>query len=329
MRSIRASARCRVDLGGGTLDIWPLGLLHPGAVTVNVAIDLRAEIELAVGGSDYRVVQDGEQVAAPSLRELALLPAGALVAHLLSPFDPGPCTATIETGSPRGAGLAGSSAIAIALLAAAETWRHGELRLEPLERARLARDLEARLMGLPTGLQDHLPAQLGGALEIRHEPGGERVRRLDVDLDALAARLVIAYTGQSHFSAGANWSIVRGRLDGDPDRIDRLDRIAHAARRMAPALEQGDWPELGAAVASEWEGRRGLAPEVSTPVIERLLEAARTAGAWGGKACGAGGGGCVLAIAPVEARAGVAEAWRSAGAQVLDAAPTARGLEVS
>ncbi len=281
-----------------------------------------------VGGHDYRVVQGDEQVTAASLDALALEPAGALVARLLSPFDPGPCTSTIKTGSPRGAGLAGSSAIAIALLAAAETLRDGALRLEPLERARLARDLEARLMGLPTGLQDHLPAQLGGALEIRHEPGGERVRRLAVDLEALAARLVVAYTGQSHFSAGANWSVVRGRLDGDPDRIDRLDRIARAAGRMAPALESGDWPELGAAVASEWEARRGLAPEISTPAIERLLEAARAAGAWGGKACGAGGGGCVLALAPPGARTQILAAWRSAKAEILEATPTARGLEV-
>jgi len=325
---VRATARCRVDFGGGTLDIWPLGLLHRGSTTVNVAIDVRAEIELVVGGATYRVVQGDDRIEADSLAALAEDPGGALVACLLAAFDPGPCQVTISTGSPRGAGLGGSSAIAIALLAAAESARDGGIRLLEIERAHLARDLEAQLMGLPTGLQDHLPAQLGGALEIRHQPGGESVRRLDVDLSALGDRLIVAYTGQSHFSAGANWSVVRGRLDGDPDRVERLDRVASAAREMAPALESGDWAALGAAVDREWQARRGLAPEVSTPLIEELLAAAKEAGAWGGKACGAGGGGCVLALAPPASRGAVVAAWTAAGARVLEAPPTAQGLEM-
>jgi len=326
--ALRAVARCRVDLGGGTLDIWPLGLLHPGARTVNVAIDLRASVELAPGGDRYVVRQDGEVASAATLAELARSPGAALVARMLEPFDPGPCTVTLASESPRGAGLGASSALAVALLAATELAHRGGLRLEPLERARLARDLEARLMGLPTGLQDHLPAQLGGALEIAHQPGGARVRRLEVDLEALAAHWVVAYTGQSHFSAGANWSVVRGRLDGDPDRVARLERIAAAASTMAPALEAGAWAELGRAVGAEWEARRGLSPEVSTPRIEELLEAAHAAGAWGGKACGAGGGGCVVALAPPAARAQVEAVWQRIGARLLDARPTRTGLEL-
>ena len=328
MSAIRATARCRVDLGGGTLDIWPLGLLHPGSVTVNVAIDVRAEIELVPGGDAYRVVQGGESLAAESLRALAEQPDGALVARLLSAFDPGPCEIRIATGSPRGAGLGDSSAIAVALLAATEIASDGATRLSALERARLARDLEAQLMGLPTGLQDHLPAQLGGALEIDHRPGGERVRALDIDLAALGERLVVAYTGQSHFSAGANWGVVRGRLDGDPDRVERLDRVARAASGMASALEAGDWATLGAAIDREWQARRGLSPEISTPTIETLLESAKELGAWGGKACGAGGGGCVLVLVPPAKRGELVAAWTSRGAQVLDAPPTRSGLEL-
>jgi len=326
--AIRAIARCRVDFGGGTLDIWPLGLLHRGAVTVNVAIDVRAEIELEPGGSMYRVVQAGETIEARSLEALGEDPGGALVARLLSAFDPGPCRIAIATGSPRGAGLGGSSAIAVALLAAAERARDGATRLSALDRARLARDLEAQLMGLPTGLQDHLPAQLGGALEIAHRPGGERVRTLDVDHEALGARLVVAYTGQSHFSAGANWTVVRSRLDGDPERVARLERVARAASTMASALETGDWPALGAAIDLEWQARRGLSPEISTHAIETLLESAKDLGAWGGKACGAGGGGSVLALVPPDAREEVVAAWTARGARVLDAPPTRSGLEL-
>ena len=74
--------------------------------------------------------------------------------------------------------------------------------------------------------------------------------------------------------------------------------------------------------------RRGLAPEIDTPRIARLLGLAEELGGWGGKACGAGGGGCVAAIVPAEGRERVAAAWSAEGARVLTAPPTARGLEV-
>ena len=240
-------------------------------------------------------------------------------------------SATIVTASrsPRGAGLGASSALAVALLAAAEVAEHGELRRDPLARARFARDLEARLMGLPTGLQDHLPAQVGGALALEHEPGGERLRRLAVDLEALGERLLVAYSGQSHFSAGANWSVVRGRLDGDAAIVARLDRIRDAARALPAALEAGDWAGAGELMAREWDARRGLSPEVSTPLLEALLERSRALGAWGGKACGAGGGGCVAVLAPPEQGAAIRAAWRELGARPLEGAgPTARGFEI-
>ena len=78
-------------------------------------------------------------------------------------------------------------------------------------------NIEARLMELPTGCQDHFPALLGGVLEIRHEPGGEQVRHLAVDLAALGRSLLVVYTGQSHFSAGSNWRMIRRRLESDPE----------------------------------------------------------------------------------------------------------------
>ena len=72
-----------------------------------------------------------------------------------------------------------------------------------------------------------------------------------------------------------------------------------------------------------------LAPAMSTPAIDRLLDEARAAGAWAGKVCGAGGGGCVFALTPPDRREAVRDAWRRAGATVLDAEVDPRGLEVT
>src|SRR3972149_6937144 len=105
--------------------------------------------------------------------------------------------------------------MAMALLAAGERLL-GKPTSTPAVLAALARDLEARLMGLPTGLQDHYAAALGGALEILHRPGGEIVRRLPVDLIRLGTALLVVYTGTSHFSAANHWAGIRRRLEGDP-----------------------------------------------------------------------------------------------------------------
>jgi D-glycero-alpha-D-manno-heptose-7-phosphate kinase len=325
---IAATARCRVDLGGGTLDIWPLGLLHPGSTTVNVAVELPVAVALAPRAAGYAVRQGGEEHVAADAAGLRARPETALAGCVVAALDLPPVAIEVESASPRGAGLGASSALTVALLAAAEALADDRSERASEERARLARDLEARLMGLPTGCQDHLAAQLGGALAIEHAPGGERVRRLAVDLDALGAHLVVAHTGQSHFSAANNWRIVRARLDGEPAIAARFEAIRDAAAALPRALEAGDWEGAGRLVGAEWEARRGLADGIETPAIARLLDLARARGGFGGKACGAGGGGAVAALVPSGRRAEITAAWRAAGALVLDAPPTARGLEV-
>lgn len=326
---IRVHTWCRADFAGGTLDIWPLGLLHPGARTVNVALGLAVEVRLDLRPGGYEVRQDGERLAAETLGELAAAPGGALVGAVADAEALPPFAVEIASGSPRGAGLGASSALAVALLAAAEVAVHGALTRSAAARAAVARDVEARLMGLPTGLQDHYPAQLGGALEIVHAPGGETVSHLAVELQELGDCLLVGFTGQSHFSAGANWQVVRRRLEADPFIVDRLAEISAVASRLPAALEAADWPRAGALVAEEWAARRQLSGEISTPAIEGLLESARELGAWGGKACGAGGGGSVLVLAPPAVRPRIAEAWRRLGTQILPARPTARRLEIS
>lgn len=321
MSVVTARGWCRVDLAGGTLDIWPLGLLHPGARTVNVAVDLAATARLS--SSDvYRLRQGSSVLEARSAAELAEHPDGALVGVIALALELPPVEIVLASDSPRGGGLGASSALAVALIAAAEAWL-GRPATGAADKARLARDLEARLMGLPTGIQDHYPALLGGALEILQSPGGERVRRLDVDLAALGRSLVVAYTGQSHFSAGQNWQVVRRRLDGDAEIRRLFAGIAEVAAELPAALAAGDLRHVGELVGREWSYRRQLADGVSTPRLEELLGLAAAAGAWGGKACGAGGGGCLAILCPPAARDDVERALAGAGATVLPARPTA------
>lgn len=324
---IHARAWCRVDLAGGTLDIWPLGLFHPHGRTVAVAIDLAAEVEIAPRSHGWSVEHDGGVVEAPTVAELVANPDVALLGLLVQALDLRPCAVRARSASPRGAGLGASSALGIAMAAAGFVWK-GE---EPGPEDRLVafvRDLEARLMGLPTGVQDHWIALRGAAQEIALRPGGAQVRPLAVDLERLGAHLVVAYSGSSHVSAETNWGIVRRRLEREPATVERFERIADVAAELAAALAGDDLARVGALMAEEWRARRELAPGISTPAIERLLEAAVDSGAWGGKACGAGGGGCVAVLAPADRREGVAAALASAGGSVLAARPQPLALQV-
>lgn len=324
---VTARTWCRVDFAGGTLDIWPLGLLHPGAVTVNVAIDLATEVTLRSRDAGYRLIAAEDEYFVDDAETWRTSPETALIGYLAGALELPPVDITVSSGSPQGGGLGASSAIAMAFIAAAERF-HGRSESGALDRSRLARDIEARLMGLPTGVQDHLPAVLGGLLVMRHEPGGERVETIDIALDELTASLVVAYSGQSHFSAGNNWRIVRSRLDGDSATTTRFAEIATVGIAVENALRAGELDRVGALMSEEWRHRRELADGITTPKIEAMLAAAANAGAWGGKACGAGGGGCVAVLAPGDRRGFVVEAL-SEIAEVLPARPTARKLELT
>lgn len=323
-----ASACCRVDLAGGTLDIWPLGLLHRGACTVNVAVDVPVRVELVRRESGYELRSGGERFEASTAEALAQVEVAALPGLIARHMGLAPLEIHLESGSPRGGGLGASSALVVAMIAAAEVLEGREPSTVEA-RCALARDLEAVLMGLPTGRQDHFPALLGGALEMRHAPGGERVRRLDVDLERLGDGLVVAYTGESHLSAATNWQVVRRRLEAERETVECFAGIAEVAMAVAPALEAGRFEEVGRLMAEEWRFRRRLAAEVSTPRIESLLEAAARAGAWGGKACGAGGGGSIAILGPADRREAIVESLSVAGAEVLAARPSATGLEIA
>jgi D-glycero-alpha-D-manno-heptose-7-phosphate kinase len=326
-KSVRARARCRVDLGGGTLDIWPLGLFFAGAQTVNVALDVVVEVTLSPRAAGYRLRSEGAEVELATAEELAADREGALAGVVAAALSLPPVDIEVRSASPRGGGLGASSAMTVALIAAADRLL-GRPPRDAASAARLARDLEARLMRLPTGTQDHYPALLGGGLVVAFTPGGETVRRLAVDLDELARHLLLVYTGHSHFSAATNWEIIRRCLEADPEVHGLLEGIAAVAAALPEPLERGDFAAVGSLVGREWALRRQLADGVTVPVVDRLLATADELGAWGGKACGAGGGGCVAILAPAERRRAIGEALVAAGGSLVAAAPTGTGLEI-
>lgn len=335
-RKTHASAPSRVDLAGGTLDIWPLNLLVDRAVTVNVAIDRRAHAEVWESGDrahrihaediDREVVLDlGAAAGRAGERISPGLPLHEAVLRHLAPaagFE-----VVTRSDVPAGSGLGGSSALAVSLLAALMARTGVAADRDAI--ALLARDLEAQVLEIPTGTQDHLAALHGGLAAIHYGPGPSVREPLPLDIQAFESRSLLAFLGASRVSARANWDMVRRALDGDAATRRGLQAIAAIAGAMRVALLQGDLDEGGRLLAAEWEERRGLSPEVSTPETERAIASAREAGAAGGKICGAGGGGCLFVMGPPDARGRIAAALQASGCRLLDFHLDTRGLEVA
>jgi len=330
MKKVIARAPVRADLAGGTLDLWPLYLFHPGARTVNVAISYYAESEVVETGDnaiEIHLTDQQYQQRYDSLQQLAADPKAALIRRVLEHFHHVTgVRITTRTDAPRGSGLGGSSALTITLVRALT-----ELSGEPVEGERLVelvRDLETRLLGVPAGIQDYYPAVFGGLAALHLNPGAVIRSPIPLPVGELAEHMLLHYTGIAHFSGTNNWQLYKRHVDGKKKVMQGFDRIAANAMEMEKALESGNLEAAGAALAHEWKNRKALIEGISTPEIDAAIDAAAKAGAWGGKVCGAGGGGCIVFLAPRDKRDAVRRALAAMPGRVLDAVPVANGLTV-
>jgi len=320
---IESKAPTRIDLAGGTLDIWPLYLFHEGALTVNCAITRYAScmIETAPESSRKIVLASRDTRRNESFASFNALCRARkyklpLLANLVRVFRPA-CGFTLTTDSeaPSGAGIGGSSAMAVAICAALDKLTDAKLGRE--DWIHLSRDVEAIVIRVPTGTQDHYPPAFGGASAIVLAPGGERRENLTCDLDNLERRLVLCYTGKPRQHGINNWEVFKRQIDGDRRVAKNLENISIIAQAMRGAVDQNRWNEAGRLMREEWNLRRRNIRTISTPLIDKLISSARRQGALAGKVCGAGGGGCVTLLIEPDARARVEAAVLAAGAKVL------------
>lgn len=329
MNKVIVRAPVRADFAGGTLDLWPLYLFHPGSRTVNVAISYYAESEVCETGDgaiEIHLTDQQYRQTYESLQEMSNDPKAALLHRALEHFRLGGVQITTRTDAPRGSGLGGSSALAITLVRALS-----ELAGQPVEGEDLiflVRDLETRLLGVPAGIQDYYPAVFGGLGSLHLNPGKPARHPLQTSLPDLSAHMLLHYTGIAHFSGTNNWEMYKRQVE-KKKKVDKgLERICAIALEMERALDSGNFEGAGTALGHEWEARKALIDGISTPEVDTAIALATEAGAWAGKVCGAGGGGCIVFLLPPDRREAVTAALAAAPGRVLDVAPVAHGLTV-
>jgi D-glycero-alpha-D-manno-heptose-7-phosphate kinase len=331
-KTIIASAPCRADLAGGTLDLWPLYLFHPGAVTVNFALSIFTTCKITpTPGKTIRLrsIDTRKEESFASLDELvkSKQPKHCLAAQLIKFFLPeGGFTMETDSESPAGAGISGSSAMMIATTAALAKFTGKKLGLE--EMRVIAQNVEAQLINVPTGCQDYYPALYGGVSTIHLDAGGIRHEAIEVSADDIDSRFLVIYTGAPRQSGINNWEVYKAHINGDKKVVKNFETISEIAQGMHIAMKKADWDQVAYLIREEWKLRRSNHDHISTPLIDRLVAVAAKTGGRAAKVCGAGGGGCVLFMVKDGAKERVIEAIRLNGGQVLPCRMAPEGLTV-
>lgn len=320
-----------MDLAGGTVDIWPLYLFHPGALTVNIAIrcyascsvETRADRRFALISQDQRIRETFESLTDLAQGKSAL----PLLRELLLFFQPRRGLNVKTTSqAPAGAGLGGSSALNIALCGAlARVTGKRSTRAQLLE---IAKNVEAIVIRVPTGWQDYFPALYGGANAVHLERDGVKRERLGLSFAEIEKRFVLCYTGHPRNSAINNWEVMKAHIDGDQRVRRNFDQIATIASQMREALLANDWDDVAELLALEWENRKHNFRGISTPKIDRMIEQTRRVGTRAAKVCGAGGGGCAVFLVEPGSRPAVERGLTNLGGRIIHCAVSRTGLEV-
>ncbi|HEX8891251.1 MAG TPA: hypothetical protein VF779_19040 [Pyrinomonadaceae bacterium] len=327
---IESSAPTRVDLAGGTIDIWPLYLFHPGASTVNFAINLRASCRIETR-DDGRIVLESRdrkvsfETDLESIEDLIREERLELISKLVHFFKPTVGFHLVaHSQAPAGAGLAGSSALNIATVGALN--RLVGNRYEESEFIQIAANIETTVIRVPAGFQDYYSALYGGVSCMHYRADGIEREALSIDEETLERRIAICYTGEPRLSGTNNWEITKRHIDGDPELFTLFDGIRDSSQKVREALLAHDWQAVSQTMRDAYPGRKRLAPGVTTPQMEMLVEKALQNGAEAAKVCGAGGGGCIAFLCAEGRRGDVERALREEGVEVIDWKLSRQGL---
>ncbi len=285
----------RISLFGGGTD-FPAFFMQEGGSVLSTAIDKyifvtikeRFDNKLRIGYTQTEMVDEIDQIHHDLIRECLRL----------TGINHGVEITTMADIPSEGSGLGSSSTVTVGALHAMYAYL-GEI--VPAEK--LARDacaIEIETLKRPMGIQDQYIAAYGGLRFFEFLPNGqvttEKIKLSSEAQRALNNNFMLFFTGVSRRSS----SILKEQVDNMKDRLNELREIKHMAHEARCALETENFDSLGGLLHRSWDLKKRLAGTISNGPIDEMYEAARNAGAIGGKIAGAGGGGFLLLYVPWE-----------------------------
>jgi len=292
----------RIGLLGGGTDLPGYYRDHGGRVLncaldkyVYVIVKQRFDEEIYVNYSKKEIVSRVEDLEHELVRE----------AMRMTGVANGVEITTLADIPSSGSGLGSSSAVAVGLLHALFAYQGRQV--SPEELAERACTIEIERCGKPIGKQDQYIAALGGIRDIRFGPGdhvvAEELGLSAAERRALQQQIMLFYTGITR-SADPILAEQNANVEATRPQLDLLRDLAGFA---VERLLSGDVDAIGPSVRESWEAKRKLASAVSNDRIDMAVTRALDAGASGAKLTGAGGGGFLLVICPMERQRAVRE----------------------
>lgn len=316
----RARAPLRLGFVGGGTDVDPYASQKGGAVfntTINryayCTITPTSDHSMSVHSIDYGKYEAPlDRGPLPLDGNMDLIKAVANHFGITDGFN-----LVLQSEAPPGSGLGGSSTVIVAIIAATCEWL-GE-KMTASDMAHLAYHLEREVIGLKGGKQDQYAAVFGGFNLMRFAADHVDVNRINISEDTvneLQYRSLLCYTGTPRESARIIESQVESYKAGQNE--DALDATKALALEMAHALELGDIHGAATILDDAWVLKKRFSSKITNPQIDAIYNAAKSAGAIGGKISGAGGGGFMHFICEYDTKYRVAQELRRYGVKITD-----------
>ncbi len=290
----------RIGLLGGGTDLPRYYREHGGRVLncaidkyVYVIVNQRFDDDIYINYSKKEIVSRVEDIEHELVRE----------AMHMTGVTSGVEITTLADIPSVGSGLGSSSSVTVGLLHALYAYQGCQLSTDEL--AERACAIEIDRCGKPIGKQDQYIAAFGGIRDIRFGPG-DRVIADELGLAAaerraLQQQMMLFYTGVTRNAD----TILHEQRDNIESSLTELDQLRDLAGVAVEALRDGDIDAVGAALRVSWDVKRKLATAVSNDQIDGAIARALAAGAVGAKVSGAGGGGFLFVMCPIECQTAV------------------------
>jgi len=332
----RSKAPLRIGLAGGGTDVSPYSDTYGGAI-LNATISLYARAHIEQIPEKKIVLESKDRGETETYDWAKQLPVNGKLDLLKGVYNRVQKDHGIpESGfrlstfvdAPAGSGLGTSSTLVVAVTGAFVEML--KLPMGEYDIAHYAYEIERRDLALAGGKQDQYAATFGGVNFMEFYDGDKVIvnplRIKPETLSELENNLVLFFTATSRDSAAIIKQQQKNVTDNNSPSIDAMHQLKDQSRMMKEALLKGRLDEIGEILDFGFQQKRKMAANISNPLIEEIYDAARKAGATGGKISGAGGGGFMIFYCPGTTRYRVIEALSNFGGEVKNYSFTKNGL---
>ena len=322
----RSKAPLRIGLAGGGTDVSPYSDLYGGAI-LNATISLSAYASIEPLTENKIIVEALDRNEQQVFDWAAALPIDGKLNLLKGVYNRIQKDYSLPTGgfrlstfvdAPAGSGLGTSSTLVVAILGAFIEML--KLPLSEYDAAQYAYAIERNDLQLAGGKQDQYAATFGGVNFMEfYEDDKVLVNPLRIRpeyLHELENNLVLYFTDSSRESADIIKEQVKNVNSKNEKSIEAMHQLKEQAKMMKEALLKGKLDEIGKILDYGFAQKRLMAENISNSTIESIYNAAKAAGATGGKISGAGGGGFMIFYCPGNTRYAVINTLNNFGGEV-------------